>query len=49
MNPIKERLLNEIEIEIRMSLENSACLGKDAYGDYIKKLTKGIMIKVRKL
>ena len=32
-----------MEKEIKMALENCACLGRDAYGEYIDKMTKHIM------
>ena len=38
---------DKIRREIKMCLENCACLGRDAYGEYIHKLTEQI-IKVIK-
>ena len=43
-----EQELKHIETEITTSLENCACLGRDAYGDYIKKLTKSLMATIEK-
>ena len=45
----KENQLNSIETQLEMALENCACLGRDAYGDYIKKLKKGLMDQIRNL
>ena len=38
---------DKIRREIKMCLENCACLGRDAYGEYIHKLTE-LLIKVIK-
>ena len=45
----KEAKLKKIEREIKMSLENCACLGRDAYGDYIEKLKKSLMESIKEL
>lgn len=34
---------DKIKREIKMGLENCACLGRDAYGEYIHKLTEQLM------
>lgn len=39
----------KIEQSIRMSLENCACLGRDAYGNYIDKLVNSIMKQIREV
>ena len=35
-----------METEIKAVLENVACLGRDAYGDYIEKMTTYLMSKI---
>ena len=40
---LKRSITSEMEREIKMVLENCACLGRDAYGEYIDKMTKYIM------
>jgi len=45
----KEIELGAIEKTIEMALENCACLGGDAYGEYITNLTNMIMTKIREL
>lgn len=42
-----EQQLTGIEKDIKMSMENCACLGRSAYGDYIDKLTRGVMAKIK--
>ena len=42
-----ENELKLIEHMIRMSLENCACLGRDAYGQYIDNLTTNIVDKIK--
>jgi hypothetical protein len=42
-----EKELKALEIQIRMSLENCACLGRDAYGRYIDNLTASILEKIK--
>jgi hypothetical protein len=39
----------QLELEILMSLENAACIGRSQqdYGDYCKRLTAGLMTKIR--
>ena len=46
-----ETQLKALEIQIKMSLENCACLGRDAYGDYIDRLTASLIeqIKLKKV
>jgi hypothetical protein len=41
----------QLELEILMSLENAACIGRSQqdYGEYCKRLTAGIMNKIRTL
>ena len=39
--------LKSLEIQIKMSLENCACLGRDAYGAYIDKLTAGLLEQIK--
>jgi len=41
--------LKTIKRDIIMSLENCTCLGRDAYGDYINRLTESLMIKIKEL
>ena len=38
-----------IESQITASLENCACLGRDAYGDYITRMTEGLVESIKKL
>ena len=45
----KEDKLKLIKKEIINSLENCTCLGRDAYGEYINKLTESLMIKIKEL
>ena len=45
----REAKLRIIERDIIMSLENCTCLGRDAYGDYINKLTESLMNKIKEL
>ena len=45
----RDTKLNDIERDIVMSLENCTCLGRDAYGDYINKLTESLMNKIKRL
>ena len=45
----RDTKLNAIRRDIVMSLENCACLGRDAYGDYINKLTESLMNKIKEL
>jgi len=40
---------NGIERNIEMALENCACLGRDAYGEYIAKLKKGLINSIKNL
>jgi hypothetical protein len=35
--------MKQIEQQIKMCLENCACLGRDAYGEYIDRNTKVLM------
>jgi hypothetical protein len=44
---MSESELKEIENQIKWSLENCACLGRDAYGQYIDNLTAGIINKIK--
>ena len=44
-----ENKIKQIESGVRGWLENCACLGRDAYGAYIEKVTARIMNKVREL
>ena len=37
-----------MEREIKMVLENCACLGRDAYGEYIDRMTKHIINIIEK-
>jgi len=37
-----------MEREIKMVLENCACLGRDAYGEYIDRMTKHIINLIEK-
>jgi len=41
--------MEKLEREITMALENCACLGRNAYGDYINKLTRMLMDQIRNL
>ena len=47
---LREKIAEEARGMITMALENCACLGRDAYGDYIEKLANGIVntIKTKK-
>ena len=45
----RDTKLNDIKRDIVMSLENCTCLGRDAYGDYINKLTRSLMNKIKEL
>lgn len=44
-----EMKLKEIEINLEWGLENCACMGRDAYGDYIEKMKDMLMEKINKL
>ena len=46
---MKEVKLSAIRRDIVMSLENCTCLGKDAYGEYIERLTDSLMDNIRKI
>jgi mRNA-degrading endonuclease toxin of MazEF toxin-antitoxin module len=46
---MKEVKLSAIQRDIVMSLENCTCLGKDAYGEYIERLTDSLMDNIRKI
>jgi hypothetical protein len=41
--------MEELENHIKVALENTACLGRDAYGSYIERCTKSIMEKIKEL
>lgn len=43
----REKIAEEARGLITMALENCACLGRDAYGDYIEKLTNGIINSIK--
>ena len=49
VNEERERKLRNIKYEIHVSLENCACLGQDAYGAYIEKLTTSLMGIIKEL
>lgn len=40
---LRNTIANDIDTDLRISLENCACLGRDAYGEYIEKLHRGII------
>ena len=42
-----ETQLKALEIQIKMSLENCACLGRDAYGAYIDKLAANLIEQIK--
>jgi len=46
---VDEPSSTSIKRDIVMSLENCTCLGRDAYGDYINRLTESLMIKIKEL
>ena len=43
---INEKDKKTLEWEINAALENVACLGRDAYGEYINKMTTYLMNKI---
>jgi hypothetical protein len=43
---INEKDKKTLEWEINAALENVACLGRDAYGEYIKNTTAYLMNKI---
>jgi hypothetical protein len=43
---INEKNKKSLEWEINAVLENVACLGRDAYGEYINKMTTYLMNKI---
>jgi len=49
VNEERERKLRNIKYEIHVSLVNCADIGKDAYGDYIEKLTASLMGIIKEL
>lgn len=44
---LREKIAEEARGLITMALENCACLGRDAYGAYIEKLTNGIINSIK--
>ena len=44
---LREKIAEEAREMITMALENCACLGRDAYGDYIEKMTNGIINSIK--
>ena len=46
---MKEVKFKSIRRDIVMSLENCTCLGRDAYGEYIERLTDSLMDNIRKI
>jgi hypothetical protein len=46
---LREKIANEIKNDLKVSLENCACLGRDAYGDYIDKIVNGMLNKIKKV
>lgn len=47
-NEIRQKIAKEIEHKLGIVLENCACLGRDAYGDYIEKCKKSILMEIKK-
>jgi hypothetical protein len=45
---IRAQIAREIQNDLKMSMENCACLGRDAYGEYIDKLVRSITLKIKK-
>ena len=44
---LREKIAEEAREMITMALENCACLGRDAYGDYIEKMTNSIINSIK--
>tara|TARA_R110000772_G_scaffold152453_1_gene263228 strand:+ start:716 stop:880 length:165 start_codon:yes stop_codon:yes gene_type:complete len=44
---LREKIAEEARGLITMALENCASLGRDAYGDYIERLTNGIINSIK--
>jgi len=44
---LREKIAKEIGFELEIILENVACLGRDAYGDYIEKCKRSILNKIK--
>jgi hypothetical protein len=44
---LREKISNEVDRELTYALENCACLGRDAYGDYIKKMVQMVKNKIK--
>ena len=44
---LREQISKEVETEIIISLENCACLGREAYGDYITKCKNSLLRTIR--
>ena len=45
---LREKIANEIRSTLIMAMENCACLGRDAYGQYIDNMTEGIVNEIKK-
>jgi len=43
---VKTTIKMNLETEIKNVLENCACLGRDAYGSYIDKMTKYLLKRI---
>ena len=43
---LRKQISKEIENDLTMVLENVACLGRDAYGNYIDMMKKMILNKI---
>lgn len=44
---LREQIAKEIEHDLKAVLENCACLGRDAYGDYIDRMVRVIQNKIK--
>jgi hypothetical protein len=44
---LREQIAKEIVVDLEITLENCACLGRDAYGSYIEKCKQSILNKIR--
>ena len=44
---LRKKIVREIEHQLEIMLENVACLGRDAYGDYIEKCKNSILNQIK--
>ena len=44
---IREKISREVDKVLNIAMENCACLGRDAYGDYIKKMVQMVKNRIK--